>query len=199
MLSTLINCHLFDEKVFSISADEKLDLANVKETDKSKIQFCSFPSACYHFFALFVNFFRIPLVVNSEAENIKLKVLSVLKSDCSNSMKIIALMVSHIAKFQRVIVTRFKRILGFEQIRSRVELVVQTFDRLEPSTETHFFESLWAESKNQTCMLKTSISFFFFHFSLGSQLFAGKKKLIKDRWRCETDDLDIYHINLSVV
>lgn len=48
LLSTLVNCHLFDEKVFSISADEKLDLANVKETDKSKIQFCSFPSACYH-------------------------------------------------------------------------------------------------------------------------------------------------------
>ena len=43
LLSTLVNCHLFDEKVFSISTDEKLDLANVKETDKSKIQFCSFP------------------------------------------------------------------------------------------------------------------------------------------------------------
>ena len=71
-------------------------------------------------------FFRIPLVVNSEAENIKLKVLSVLKSDCSNSMNIITLMVSHIAKFQRVIVARFKRILGFEQIRSRVEMAVQT-------------------------------------------------------------------------
>lgn len=66
------------------------------------------------------------MVVNSEAENIKLKVLSVLKSDCSNSMNIITLMVSHIAKFQGVIVARFKRILGFEQIRSRVELAVQT-------------------------------------------------------------------------
>ena len=40
--------------------------------------------------------------------------------------------------------------------------------------------------------------FFFFHFSLGTQFFAGEKKFIKYCWRCETDDLDFYHINLNV-
>lgn len=69
LLSTLVNCYLFqvDAKAFNRSSGEKRDLANVKEeADKSKIQLCSFPSACYHLFAfpfrwsqsdIFVNFF----------------------------------------------------------------------------------------------------------------------------------------------
>lgn len=71
----------------------------------------------------FLLFFRIPLVVNCEAENIQHEI----ESSIQIRDDIITLMVSHIAKFQRVTVTRFKRILGFEQIRSRVVLVVQTF------------------------------------------------------------------------
>ena len=122
-------------------------------------------------------FFRIPLVVNSEVENIKLKVLSVLKSDCSNSMNIITLMVSHIAKFQGVIVTKFKRILGFEQIRSRVELVVQTFAEIWQIRafyrNTFFWEFMGRVE--QSNMHAQNFNFFFFIFRLGVSSLRGKK------------------------